>query len=317
MNLNATLLIQTVVFVILGWVTMKFIWPPLIRAIDDRRNKIADGLAAAERGYKELQSANSEAQVIINDAREKALKIVDQANRRSGEIIEEARGLGVRVAEDTPFARLIEIGGRVHGVQARDGQDHRADLTIIATGAWTPALLPHLGDVMWTTAQPVIHVDAGPDGRWRVPAFPVWAADIARTGWYGFPALASGAMKIGHHGSGRRLDPDGARGVLPAEEARVHTFLRDNLPALAGAPIVHRRLCLYCDTFDGDFWIDHDPDRPGLVAAAGDSGHGFKFAPILGGLIADVVEGKRNEWARRFAWRRRQRDSREAARAET
>jgi glycine/D-amino acid oxidase-like deaminating enzyme len=232
-------------------------------------------------------------------------------------LLEEARGLGVRVAEDTPFARLIEIGGRVHGVQARNGDDFRADVTILAAGAWTPALLPSLGDVMWTTAQPVIHVDAGPDGRWRAPAFPVWAADIARTGWYGFPALASGAMKIGHHGSGRRLDPDGARGVLPAEEARVHTFLRDNLPALAGAPIVHRRLCLYCDTFDGDFWIDHDPDRPGLVAAAGDSGHGFKFAPILGGLIADVVEGKRNEWARRFAWRRRQRDSREAARAET
>jgi F-type H+-transporting ATPase subunit b len=91
MNLNATLLVQTAVFVILGLVTMKFIWPPLIRAIDDRRKKIADGLAAAERGYRELQNANGEAQLIINEAREKALKIVDQANRRSGEIIEEAR----------------------------------------------------------------------------------------------------------------------------------------------------------------------------------------------------------------------------------
>ena len=82
MNLNATLIIQSVVFVILGWVTMKFIWPPLIRAIDDRRKKIADGLAAAERGHKELQSASGEAQVIVNEAREKALKIVDQATRR-------------------------------------------------------------------------------------------------------------------------------------------------------------------------------------------------------------------------------------------
>jgi F-type H+-transporting ATPase subunit b len=67
---------------------MKFIWPPLIRAIDDRQKKIAAGLAAAERGHKELQSASGEAQVIVNEAREKALKIVDQANRRSGEIIE-------------------------------------------------------------------------------------------------------------------------------------------------------------------------------------------------------------------------------------
>ena len=84
MNLTATLIVQAIVFVILALVTMKFIWPPLIRAIDDRRKKIADGLAAAERGYKELQSANGEAQIIVNEAREKALKIVDQANRRSG-----------------------------------------------------------------------------------------------------------------------------------------------------------------------------------------------------------------------------------------
>ena len=95
MNLNATLIVQVAVFVILGWITMKFIWPPLIRAIDDRQKKIAAGLADAERGHKELQSANGEAQIIINDARESALKIVDQANRRSGEIVEDARSTAV------------------------------------------------------------------------------------------------------------------------------------------------------------------------------------------------------------------------------
>ena len=131
-----------------------------------------------------------------------------------------------------------------------------------------------------------------------------------------FPALPGGALKIGHHGSGRRVEPDGARDVLPSEGGRVRAFLGDNLPPLADAPVVHRRLCLYCDTFDGDFWIDHDPERPGLVVAAGDSGHGFKFAPIIGGLIADVVEGKQNGWADRFSWRQRVRDTREAARAE-
>jgi glycine/D-amino acid oxidase-like deaminating enzyme len=96
----------------------------------------------------------------------------------------------------------------------------------------------------------------------------------------------------------------------------VRAFLRDSLPALATAPIRAARVCLYCDTFDGDFWIDHDPDRPGLVVAAGDSGHGFKFAPILGPLIADVVEHRRNRWASRFRWRSRREDRREAARAE-
>ena len=238
----------------------------------------------------------------------------------SGRVVErlrqEAEGAGVRGIERAAVARLLERDGVVRGVETTDGEHLRADIVIVAAGAWTPALLPHLADVMSTTGQPVIHVNAGQDPRWRAPAFPVWAADIARTGWYGFPALPDGAMKIGHHGSGRAVHPDAPRLVLPAEEARVRDFLRDSLPALADAPIVHRRLCLYCDTFDGDFWIDHDPDRPGLVVAAGDSGHGFKFAPVMGGLIADVVEGKPNAWAGRFRWRQRLQDRREAARAD-
>ena len=177
-------------------------------------------------------------------------------------------------------------------------------------------MLPQLTDVMWTTGQPVVHVDAGSDPRWRAPLFPVWAADIARTGWYGFPALSNGALKIGHHGSGHPADPDGARAIPAGHEPRVRDFLRGHLPALADAPIRESRLCLYCDTFDGDFWIDHDPDRPGLIVAAGDSGHGFKFAPILGALIADVVERRPNGWAPRFRWRSRGPDRREAARSD-
>jgi F-type H+-transporting ATPase subunit b len=92
MNLNATLIVQAIVFVILGLITMKFIWPPLIRAIEDRQKKIAEGLAAAERGQVELQSAHGEAQSIVQAAREQAKKIVDQAQKREVEIVEEARG---------------------------------------------------------------------------------------------------------------------------------------------------------------------------------------------------------------------------------
>ncbi len=91
MNINATIIGQAIVFLILIWFSVKFIWPPLLKAIEDRQKKIADGLAAAERGQKELHQANDEAATIVNEAREKALKIVDQANRRSNEIIEEAR----------------------------------------------------------------------------------------------------------------------------------------------------------------------------------------------------------------------------------
>ena len=95
MDINATLLGQMLVFGILIWFSWKFIWPPLVKAIEDRQKKIADGLAAAERGQKELHQASGDAQVIVTEARDKALKIVDQANRRSNEIIEEARGTAI------------------------------------------------------------------------------------------------------------------------------------------------------------------------------------------------------------------------------
>jgi F-type H+-transporting ATPase subunit b len=92
MNLNATLFIQTIVFLILGWVTMKFIWPPLIAAIEERQRKIAEGLASAEKGEKSLAEAHAAANEIVKEARVQATKIIDQANRRSNEIVEEARG---------------------------------------------------------------------------------------------------------------------------------------------------------------------------------------------------------------------------------
>jgi glycine/D-amino acid oxidase-like deaminating enzyme len=225
------------------------------------------------------------------------------------------RTSGAHLREGQQFAHLLESAGRVAGVRTSDGEEIRGDAVVIAAGAWTPSLLPELSDVMWTTGQPVVHFDAGTSARWRAPLFPVWAADIARTGWYGFPALDDGTLKIGHHGTGRRVDPDGDRRVLPSEVERFREFLRRNLPELADAPVRATRLCLYCDTFDGDFWIDRDPARPGLVVAAGDSGHGFKFAPVLGGVIADVVERRPNAWAHRFRWRSRDRDATEAARA--
>lgn len=227
----------------------------------------------------------------------------------------EAAAAGVRLHADARFDRLLETDSRVTGVRTADGRDLRAEAVLVAAGAWTPTLLPDLSHVMWATGQPVVHL-AVPDPRpWQPPRFPVWAADISHAGWYGFPALDDGTLKIARHGAGRRVDPDGPRTILPEEEAWFHDFLRAHLPAAAGAPVRATRLCLYCDTFDGNFWIDHHPARPGLIVAAGDSGHAFKFAPVLGPLIADVVEQKPNQWRARFAWRDRGPDGREAARS--
>lgn len=93
-------------------------------------------------------------------------------------------------------------------------------------------------------------------------------------------------------------------------------MLADTFPALAAAPIVFRRLCVYCDTADGDFWIAPDPQRANVVVATGGSGHAFKFAPVLGELIAAIALGEPHPLAAKFRWRSELADARgrEAAR---
>ena len=128
MNINATIIGQAIVFLVLIWFSWKFIWPPLMKAVEDRQKKIADGLAAAERGQKELQQSHGEAAGIVTAAREKALKIVDQANRRSNEIIEEAR-----VTAITEGQRLVgDARQEVTLEQARARDALRKDVASLA-----------------------------------------------------------------------------------------------------------------------------------------------------------------------------------------
>jgi glycine/D-amino acid oxidase-like deaminating enzyme len=227
----------------------------------------------------------------------------------SGRVLEwlfvEAKRLGARIHAGHKFSRLIEGDSRVRGIQTTDGETHHADFVIVAAGAWTPHLLPHLGDVLWTVFQPVFHFEVPNMELFSDPKFIVWAADISNTGWYGFPAIQDNRLKIANHGKGWTFHPDEPR-LMPADqEEKFRAFLRDTFPALANAKVLFNRLCPYCDSWDGNFLIDHDPDRPGLLVAAGDSGHAFKFTPLLGTLIADALERKPNKYLKKFAWRAR------------
>ena len=91
MNINLTLVIQMIVFAILIWVTMTFIWPMILEAMDEREKKIAAGLAAAEKGEKSLAEARDKSEVIIREARDRARQIEDQATRRANEAIEASK----------------------------------------------------------------------------------------------------------------------------------------------------------------------------------------------------------------------------------
>jgi F-type H+-transporting ATPase subunit b len=91
MNVNATFIGQMVVFAILLWFFYKFVVPPIAQAVTDRQKKIAEGLAAAERGQKDLDEAKSRADAVVREARERANQILDQAGRRSNEMIDSAK----------------------------------------------------------------------------------------------------------------------------------------------------------------------------------------------------------------------------------
>ena len=91
MSINATLIGQVIWFVIFIWITMKFVWPPLEKAMSSRQKEIADGLEAAERAKKELQLADQRAGDIVREAKVASADNVAQAEKRSQQIIEEAR----------------------------------------------------------------------------------------------------------------------------------------------------------------------------------------------------------------------------------
>jgi len=102
--INMTLFGQFITFALLIWFTMKYVWPPIMKAIHDRQARIADGLAAAERGVHELELAQHKTVEILRDAKIQAADILEQANRRAGRIIDESKDRSREEGE-----RLIEI----------------------------------------------------------------------------------------------------------------------------------------------------------------------------------------------------------------
>lgn len=91
MNINLTLIGQTLTFIVFVWFCMKFVWPPIMNALHERKTKIADGLAAAERGAHEQELAQKKAAEVLHEAKQQAQDIINQAQKRASEIVEESK----------------------------------------------------------------------------------------------------------------------------------------------------------------------------------------------------------------------------------
>lgn len=133
MNINATLIAQGITFFLFIWMTMKFVWPMIKTAMDERQTKIADGLAAAEKGVRDLELARGEAKKLLDDAKNQAADLLNQANKRSSEIIEESK----KEARHEGERLVASARGQIEQEIARAREELRkevASLAVIGAG---------------------------------------------------------------------------------------------------------------------------------------------------------------------------------------
>ncbi|WP_327267372.1 FAD-dependent oxidoreductase [Streptomyces sp. NBC_01218] len=207
-----------------------------------------------------------------------------------------AAGLGADVRHGVRVRALRRTGS---GVVAETGAGERvvADTAVVAVGGWSPSVLPDLVDglpPLRVTQEQPLHFAVDDALRWPAFVHHPGAGFDEPGGVYGLGS--ADGVKVGFHAVGPVVDPDHRdRTPDPLAAARLEAYVRTWLPGLASAapePVT----CLYTSTPDHDFVVD----RQGPVTVlAGFSGHGFKFAPALGELAADLVEGRPG--ARRFA----------------
>ena len=128
MSITITLIIQGFALFAVAWLVMKMGWPAIMGAIETRQKKIADGLAAADRGQKDLDDAKVQALAIVREARSKAAQIVEQANRRGGEVVEEARGTASTEGERL----IVQARGEIATASARARGELRNEVAHLA-----------------------------------------------------------------------------------------------------------------------------------------------------------------------------------------
>lgn len=240
-------------------------------------------------------------------------------------LAEESKGR-VTLRSNAPVHRLVferptngnQVGTRCEGVELRDGSQIRANLVVVAAGAWSPSLINLKGRAI-ATGQALAYIDISEEEEQALANRPT-VLNIS-TGMFLIPPRGK-ELKVARHGYGYRnfkkvhfADSDCTEDVsvpainvpIPAEGERAcRKALAHMLPEFGERPFSRTRICWYCDTYvtspcsrlqanacspDGNWLIDHHPSHPALFVATGGSGHGFKFFPVIGEKIVDAIEG--------------------------
>ena len=181
-------------------------------------------------------------------------------------------------------------------VRLSDGTALAADAFVFACGPWVGPLFPDVvGDLVRSTRQEVFFfgTPAG-DPRFLEDALPVWA-DHGPRFMYGIPGNQWRGFKVADDTRGPPFDPTTGERVASAAGAQAaREYLAFRFPALRDAPLLETRVCQYENTPDENFLIDRHPRAANVWLVGGGSGHGFKFGPAVGELVAGLVLGTRS-----------------------
>jgi sarcosine oxidase len=165
-----------------------------------------------------------------------------------------------------------------------------ARVAIVTVGPWLRELILNLPAPLRVTRQVMAWFKPRRARLFAPDRFPVFILESLHGMHYGFPASPAGTIKIAkHHHADETVDPDPVDRALSAEdEALIRFAIAEHIPAADGPPVA-AKTCLYTMTPDHDFIIDRLPDAPNVIVASPCSGHGFKFAPVIGEILADLA----------------------------
>jgi sarcosine oxidase len=201
--------------------------------------------------------------------------------------------------------RVLAVEPHGDGVRVTtDRGEIVAGCAIVAAGPWLASLVPQLSVPIRVTRQVLAWFEPARYARAQFAAehFPVFLLQNQQGVFYGFPGDDNGVKVAKHHHLDEAVDPDHCdRAVSAADETVIRNALKAHLPDADG-PLLAARICLYTMAPDGDFILDLMPGCPRIIIASPCSGHGFKFAPVIGEILADLAAtGRTNHDISRFS----------------
>ena len=202
--------------------------------------------------------------------------------------IDLALAAGVDIKADTHVDSIVPQGIGVRLKTSAGEID--AGAAVVTAGPWLNKLLPSLAAPLSVTRQVLGWLSPAQPDQFTANKFPVFLFESELGLHYGFPVHGHSGLKISkHHHLRERVDPDTCdRKVSPQDVAAILDFRDKYLPSADG-PLTSSTTCVYTMTPDEDFIIDHLPGLPQIVIASPSSGHGFKFAPVIGEIVSDLV----------------------------